>query len=128
LGATVQDRRAMPTFERTERFYRDLAKRLAHESIEAAEAEVETVTREAERVSGFPVQFEEGDFGVQMTASTELAWKHGREYHVIRVRQSLEAAIKLRMRAHDLCHIPALHTRFAHICRQDGPDGQDARV
>jgi tetratricopeptide (TPR) repeat protein len=85
-SSVVQDTRAMPTFERAGRFYLDLAKRLAQESIEAAEAEVETIAREAERVSGFPVQIEEGDFGVQMTASTELAWKHGRDHHVIRIR------------------------------------------
>jgi hypothetical protein len=103
--SVVQDTRAMATFEQAGRFYRDLAKRLAQESIEVAEAEVETLTREAERVSGFQVQFEEGNFGVQMTASTELAWKHGRDHHVIRVRESLDAAAKLHMRAHELCHI-----------------------
>jgi Flp pilus assembly protein TadD len=103
--SVVQDTRAMATFEQAGRFYRDLAKRLAQESIEVAEAEVETLTREAERVSGFQVQFEEGNFGVQMTASTELAWKHGRDHHVIRVRESLDAAAKLHMRAHELCNI-----------------------
>jgi tetratricopeptide (TPR) repeat protein len=97
-SSVVQDSRAMPTFERAGRFYRDLAKRLAQESIEAAEAEVESIAREAERVSGFSVQFEEGDFGVQMTASTEMAWKHGRDHHVIRIRESLDAAVKLHMR------------------------------
>jgi hypothetical protein len=103
--SVVQDTRAMATFEQAGRFYRDWAKRLAQESIEVAEAEVETLTREAERVSGFQVQFEEGNFGVQMTASTELAWKHGRDHHVIRVRESLDAAAKLHMRAHELRHI-----------------------
>lgn len=104
-AGVVQDSRSMPTFERASRYYRELATRLATETLEAAEAEVESLTREAERISGFPIQFFEGDFGVQLTASSELAWKHGRDHHVIRVRQSLEPAVKLHMRAHELCHV-----------------------
>lgn len=104
-SGVVQDSRSMPTFERASRYYRELATRLAAETLEAAEAEVESLAREAERLSGFPIQLEEGDFGVQMTAATELAWKYGRDHHVIRVRQSLEPAVKLHMRAHELCHV-----------------------
>src|SRR5687767_5709413 len=96
-SGVVQDTRTMPTFERAGHVYRELAKRLAEESMESAEAEVEGIAREAERVSGFPVQFEEGDFGVQMTASTEMAWKHERDHHVIRLRQSLDPAVKVHM-------------------------------
>src|SRR5690606_11200827 len=104
-SGVVQDSRTIPTFERAGHVYRELAKRLAQESMETAVAEVESMAHEAERVSGFPVQFEEADFGVQMTASTEMAWKHGRDHHVIRVRQSLDPAVKVHMRAHELCHI-----------------------
>ena len=95
---------AMPTFEQAGRTYRAIAKRLAEETRETAEAEVEALAREAERVSGFPVEFEEGDFGVQMTASSEMAWKHGRDHHVIRLRSSLDPVVKPHMRAHELCH------------------------
>ena len=104
-SSVVQDTRDMPTFEQAGRYYQELAKRLAAETIETAEAEVETLAREAERVSGFPEQFEDEDLGVQITASSEMAWKHGRDHHVIRVRQSLDPAVKLHMRAHELCHI-----------------------
>jgi len=104
-SSVVQDTRDMPTFEQAGRYYQELAKRLAAETIETAEAEVETLAREAERVSGFPAQFEDEDLGVQITASSEMAWKHGRDHHVIRVRQSLDPAVKLHMRAHELCHI-----------------------
>jgi len=37
-----------------------------------------------------------------MTAVTETAWQHGRDHHIIRVRQSLAPAVKLHMRAHEL--------------------------
>jgi hypothetical protein len=65
-SSVVQDTRDMPTFEQAGRYYQELAKRLAAETIETAEAEVETLAREAERVSGFPAQFEDEDLGVQI--------------------------------------------------------------
>lgn len=101
----VQDSRALPTFEQAGRYYRELAKRLASETLEAAEADVEALRHEAECVSGFPVTFEDGDFGKRITASTEMAWKHGRDHHVIRVRESIDPTIKLHLHAHELCHI-----------------------
>ena len=36
---------------------------------------------------------------------TETAWQHDRDHHVIRVRQSLAPAVKLHMRAHELCRL-----------------------
>jgi hypothetical protein len=56
--------RDMRTFEQAGRYYQELAKRVAAETIETAE--VETLAREAERVSGFPAQFEDEDLGVQI--------------------------------------------------------------
>lgn len=101
----VQDSRALSTFEQAGRYYRELAQRLASETIEAAETDVEALRQEAERLSGFPVTFEDGDFGKRITASTEMAWKHGRDHHVIRVRESIDPTIRLHLHAHELCHI-----------------------
>jgi len=103
VTSTVLDARALPTFEQASRTYRALAQRLADETANQAAAEIETLAREAERVSRCPVKFEDGDFGVRITAVTETAWQHDRDHHVIRVRQSLAPAVKLHMRAHQLC-------------------------
>ena len=104
-SAAAPDTRAMPTFERAGIYYRDLAQRLAGESMERAEAEIEALAKEAERISGYPATVEDGDFAVGITGSTELAWKYGREHHVIRLRRTLDPAVKLHMSAHELCHI-----------------------
>lgn len=103
--SAVPDARAMPTFEQAGRTCRALAQRLADETADLAEAEIETLAREAERVSRCPVKFEDADFGVRITAVTETAWQHARDHHVIRVRQSLAPAVKLHMRAHELCRL-----------------------
>jgi len=101
----VQDSRALPTFEHASRTYRSLAQRIAEETLASGEAEIESLKEEAERISRHPVEFEEADLGVQMTAVTETAWQHSRDHHVIRVRQSLAPAVKLHMRAHELCRL-----------------------
>jgi len=101
----VQDSRALPTFEHASRTYRSLAEHIAEVTLASGEAEINLLKAEAERISRYPVQFEEADFGVQMTAVTETAWQHSRDHHVIRVRQSLAPAVKLHMRAHELCRL-----------------------
>ncbi|HTO03562.1 MAG TPA: hypothetical protein VL069_07665, partial [Opitutus sp.] len=101
----VQDSRAVPTFEYASRTYRSLAQRIAEDALPGGEAEIGSLKAEAERISRCTVEFEEADFGVQMTAVTETAWQHGRDHHVIRVRQSLTPAVKLHLRAHELCRL-----------------------
>jgi hypothetical protein len=104
-ASVVQDARSMPTFEQASRTYRAVAKRLAEETMAAAEAEIDNLSREAERVSGSPVVFEDVALDAQSTAVTQTAWQHDRDHHVIRVRQSLAPAVKLHMRAHELCRL-----------------------
>jgi tetratricopeptide (TPR) repeat protein len=87
--STVDDTRALPTFEHASRTYREFAQRLADETLDAAETEVESLTREAKRVSGCRIEIEDADLGSQVTAVTQTAWLHGRDHHVIRLRQSL---------------------------------------
>jgi len=101
----VQDSRALPTFEHASRTYRSLAARIAEESIGAGEAEIDSLKDEVERISRFPVKFEDADLGVQITAVTETAWQRGRDHHVLKVRQSLAPAVKLHIRAHGLCRL-----------------------
>ena len=105
LVAGATDARSRPVMEQGRQLFRQLAGRLTTQTIAAAEAEVQTLAREAERVSGFTVKFEAADASDPVTASCEMAWKHGRDHHVIRVRPSLGAAVQLHQRAHELCHI-----------------------
>ncbi len=103
--SSVQDSRALPTFEYASRTYRSLAQRIAEDTLTSGEADIDSLHAEAERISRYPVRFEESDIGAQATAITETAWQHGRDHHVIRVRQSLAPAVKLHMRAHELCRL-----------------------
>jgi Flp pilus assembly protein TadD len=105
LAAGATDARSRPVIEQGRQLFRQLVGRLTVQTMAAGEAEVEALIREAERASGFPVKFEEADASAPVTASCEMAWKYGRDHHVIRVRPSLGAAVQLHQRAHELCHI-----------------------
>jgi Flp pilus assembly protein TadD len=105
LVAGAIDARSRPVLEQGRQLYRQLAGRLTAQTMAAGEAEVETLAREAESVSGFTVKFESADASAPVTASCEMAWKYGRDHHVIRVRPALGTAVQLHLRAHELCHI-----------------------
>lgn len=104
-AGVVTDSRTLPTFQRASAYYRELAKRLGEATLEKAEAEIEALANEAEKISGYPVVFEDGEFNVQMTGLTEMAWKYGRDHHIVRIRGSLTPALKLHLKAHEMCHI-----------------------
>jgi tetratricopeptide (TPR) repeat protein len=104
-AAVVTDTRSLPTFQRASVYYRELATRLGEATLENAEAEIATLAEEAEKISGYPVVFEDGEFNGQMTGLTEMAWKYGRDHHVVRIRGDLAPVVKLHLKAHELCHI-----------------------
>jgi tetratricopeptide (TPR) repeat protein len=104
-SAAAGDTRALPTIEQARRFFLELAQQLAVETVEVAEAEVETLSRDAERISGFSVRFETAESGALTTAWTEMAWRYGRDHHVIRVSSSVDPVVSLHLRAHELCHV-----------------------
>jgi len=57
----VQDSRALPTFEYASRTYRSLAQRIAEDTPTSDEAEIDSLKAEVERISRYPVKFEEVD-------------------------------------------------------------------
>lgn len=103
--AVVTDTRTLPAFHRASAYYRQLAERLGEATIENAEADVEALANETEKVSGYPVVFEEGELKASMTGVTETAWKYGRDHHVVRIRESLAPLLKLHLKAHEMSHI-----------------------
>lgn len=104
-SAVVTDTRTVPTFHRASAYYRELAQRLGETTFEKAEAAVEALAAETEKISGYPVVFEESALDARMTGQTETAWKYGRDHHVVRIRGKLTPLQKLHLKAHEMCHI-----------------------
>ena len=109
--SVVQDARSLPMIEHAGGFYRDLAMRLATATMEAAEAEVESLAAEVERVSGFSVQFEDGDLGVQMPDS--------------RFRDHVIASLVFPLPMNDVVIADAGHINEVHFSEAKTIDGLD---
>src|SRR5207247_9813042 len=58
-----------------------------------------------EKLSGFPVRFEETDFGDMLGATIQMAWKHGRNYHLIKTRRGYDPELLAHLEAHELTHL-----------------------
>ena len=66
---------------------------------------VQDYKAEMERLSGFPVRFEETDFEDMLGATIQMAWKHGRDYHVIKTRRGYDPELLAHLEAHELTHL-----------------------
>ena len=66
---------------------------------------VQDYKAEMEKLSGFPVRFEETDFEDMLGATIQMAWKHGRDYHVIKTRRGYDPELLAHLEAHELTHL-----------------------
>src|SRR5438876_10012321 len=58
-----------------------------------------------EVLSGLPIRFEETDFEDQLGATIQMAWKHGRDYHLIKTRRGYDPELLAHLEAHELTHL-----------------------
>src|SRR5207244_13656827 len=76
----------------------DLARRKHSEAFKC----IRDYKAEMEVLSGFPIRLEETDFEDQLGATIQMAWKHGRDYHLINTRRRYDPALLAHLEAHPL--------------------------
>jgi len=103
--AEVQDARSRPVFANARSLWREITTRLAEarsgESLAAVRAWLAGI---AER-SGFPVREEWADFPENYAAQTQMAWKKGRDHHLVRLRRGYPEPAWHHVLAHEATHI-----------------------
>jgi Flp pilus assembly protein TadD len=103
--AEHQDARSIPVFEGARQLIveveNDLAKKLQPDILK----QVENYQAEIETLSGFPVRISAEATPEGTTAVAKVAWKHGREYHVINHTPSAPPHVAQHLVAHELTHI-----------------------
>lgn len=104
-NARSQDVRSKTVFDQARTLYEgvqeDLAKRQHSDAFKA----VENFRAELENLSGFPVRVTEGEFKDKTSAIIQMAWKHGRDYHLIKHRTGLPDDLLTHQTAHELTHL-----------------------
>ena len=103
--AKRQDARSQPVFDSARGMYRDLQSSLAHRNLSTAFKVVEDYKAEAARLSGYAIRVEETEFEDQLGATIQMAWKHGRDHHVIKTRRGYDAELLAHLESHELTHL-----------------------
>ena len=108
--ATVLDARSEPVFEQASRLFLSVETTLAQRGESEAFKAVEDYRRTIERESGYPVEIVEDQLPGGIAGRAQMAWKHGRNRHVVTVRKSpppqpVPLAFTSHLVAHELTHI-----------------------
>src|ERR1035437_1717746 len=85
--------------------YAEVEKALAEKQHSDAFKAVENLRAETELLSGYPVRVVEGEFKDKTGAIIQMAWKHGRDHHLIRCRKSYPPHRLTHLTAHELTHL-----------------------
>src|SRR5438094_2544945 len=101
----MQDARSQPVFDDARDLYVRVQRNLATQHHSDAFKCVQDYTAEMEKLSGFPVRFEETDFEDMLGATIQMAWKHGRNYHLIKTRRGYDPELLPHLEVHELTHL-----------------------
>jgi len=103
--AKMQDARSQPVFDGARELFAKLEIDLARRNHSEAFKCIQDYKSEMEKLSGFPIRFEETDFEDQLGATVQMAWKHGRDYHLIKTRRGYDPELLAHLEAHELTHL-----------------------
>lgn len=113
--AELQDARSVSVFENARRLIFEVERELADRQYPDAFTIVENYRTEVERLSGFPVRVSAEDLPDMLSGVAQIAWKHGRDHHLIKHSRAVPPSIALHLVAHELTHI-----RLESLARQAG--------
>lgn len=76
-----------------------------NDQLELAEDCLKKILRQAESLSGHCVHFDKLAADHRLIGTTEVAWKKKRDYHVVRINESLDRSLHIHACVHELYHI-----------------------
>jgi len=108
--SVVMDARSEPVFEQASQLFLSVETTLAQRHESDAFKAVEDYRRTIERESGYPIEIVEDQLSGGIAGRAQMAWKHGRDRHVVTVRKSpppqpVPIALTSHLVAHELTHI-----------------------
>jgi Flp pilus assembly protein TadD len=103
--AEMQDVRSATVFNAARDLWREIAQQLANTHRDASLSAVRGYLTEVATKSGFPVKEEWTDFPENFAAQTQMAWKKGRDHHLIRLRKGYPEPAWHHILAHEAIHI-----------------------
>jgi Flp pilus assembly protein TadD len=115
VNARMQDARSKPIFDTARKMFVGFQAELAEKNQSDVFKLIQTYKSEMERLSGYPVRIEEEEFESSVGATIQMAWKHSRDYHLLKTRKSYPAPLVSHLEAHELTHL-----RLESVARSAG--------
>jgi len=103
--AEVMDVRSQPIFAEARKLYLSAQRELAEAQRSDVFKTLETYRAEIAALSGYPVKVRTEAVPGQLSGVAQMAWKRGRDHHVVQVSDRLASADTQHIEAHELTHI-----------------------
>ena len=103
--AEIQDARSLPVFSQAREMYRELMAELAEKKCKDMWKVIENIKSELTALSGYPIRIYSGETPGGTIAVIQMAWKHGKDYHLIIHKKNIPDPILIHLIAHELEHL-----------------------
>jgi tetratricopeptide (TPR) repeat protein len=103
--AKMQDVRSKPVYEGARQMYAKLQGELAERNESEMFKLVQGYKLEMEKLSGYSIRIQEVEFKGTEGAIMQMAWKHKRDYHLLKVRAKYPAPLVCHLESHELTHL-----------------------
>lgn len=103
--AKSQDARSGAVFDQARQLFSRLQAGAATRFESEAFKAVDTYRRELEASSGYPIRIEQTDFKEAGVARIQMAWKHGRDHHLVKTKRGFPSHLLYHLEAHELTHL-----------------------
>ncbi len=103
--AEMKDTRSQPVFSEARRLYLAGQDELAEAALSDGFKALECFKSEITELSGFPVTVRSEAVPGQLSGVAQMAWKRGRDHHIVQVKNSLPPPAAQHIEAHELTHI-----------------------
>lgn len=105
-NCTAGDARAQPVFSEARSMFLAVEKRLALQKESDAFKALEKFKAQTAVLSGYPIECrEDGGMDASLSGMASMAWKYGRDRHLIKTKPGLPPPDLLHVTAHEITHI-----------------------
>ncbi len=103
--AKMQDARSKPVYDGARQLFAKLQVDLAERDQSEAFKLVQNYKAQMELLSGYPIRIQEENFESKIGATIQMAWKHRRDFHLVKIRADYPPPLVSHLECHELTHL-----------------------
>lgn len=104
-AAKMQDARSQRVYDGARQLFGSLQSDLAERNQSDVFKLVQNYKAEMENLSGYPIRIQEENFQNKVGAVIQMAWKHKRDFHLMKIRADYPPPLALHLQSHELTHL-----------------------